>query len=114
VIREADERGVGSHRREQCGGPSAVADGSISRGEPHFRSIVSSAGTPVDMADPAYLSRVRIHRQGGPQRLAFLPALDDPVQFGVHDEVAAHYHVDPGTVAPRPTTLDYVVAAAAG
>jgi hypothetical protein len=66
------------------------------------------------MAHPAYLSRVRIHRQGGPQRLAFLPALDKPVEFGVHDEVAAHYHVDPGTVPPRPTTLDYVVAAAAG
>jgi hypothetical protein len=66
------------------------------------------------MTEPAYRSRVRIHRQGGPQRLAFLPALDEPVAFGVHDEVAAHYGHEPGKVPPRPTTLDYVVAAAAG
>jgi hypothetical protein len=66
------------------------------------------------MAEPAYRSRVRIHRQGGPQRLAFLPALDEPVTFGVHDEVAEHYGVEPGKVPPRPATLDYVVAAAGG
>jgi hypothetical protein len=66
------------------------------------------------MADPAYVSRVRIHRQGGPQRLAFLPALDEPVAFGVHDEVADHYGVPPGKLPARPTTLDYVVAAAGG
>jgi hypothetical protein len=66
------------------------------------------------MADPAYVSRVRITRQGGPQRLAYLPAEEDPVAFGVHDEVAEHYGVDPGTIPPRATTLDYVVAAAGG
>jgi hypothetical protein len=36
------------------------------------------------MAEPAYVSRVRITRQGGPQRLAYLPATEDPVAFGVH------------------------------
>jgi len=66
------------------------------------------------MADPAYVSRVRITRQGGPQRLAYLPAQEEPVAFGVHDEVAAHYGVAPGAVPPRATTLDYVVAAAGG
>jgi hypothetical protein len=66
------------------------------------------------MPEPAYISRVRITRQGGPQRLAYLPALDEPVAFGVHDEVAEHYKVPPGKLEPRPTTLDYVVAAAAG
>ena len=34
--------------------------------------------------------------------------------FGVHDEVAEHYGVKPGTVEAHATTLDYVVAAAAG
>ena len=66
------------------------------------------------MEDVAYRSRVRIERLGGPQRLAYLPAESEPVAFGVHDEVAEHYGVDPGRYPPRATTLDYVVAAAAG
>jgi hypothetical protein len=32
----------------------------------------------------------------------------------VDDEVADHYGVEPGTLPPRATTLDYVVAAAGG
>jgi hypothetical protein len=64
--------------------------------------------------DPAYISRVRIERLGGPQRLAYLPAEDKPVTFGVHSEVAEHYGVRPEQFPPRATTLDYVVAAAGG
>jgi hypothetical protein len=63
---------------------------------------------------PAYVSRVRIQRLGGPQRLAHLPAKDEPVAFGVHSEVAEHYGVSPEKHPPTPTTLDYVVAAAGG
>jgi hypothetical protein len=66
------------------------------------------------MTQPAYVSHVRIERLGGPQRLAYLPAQSEPVAFGVHDEVAEHYGTPPGKFPPRPTTLDYVVAAAAG
>ena len=66
------------------------------------------------MPEPAYTSRVRITREGGPQRFAYLPAQEDPVAFGVHDEVAEHYGVSPDRIPPRPTTLDYVVAAAGG
>lgn len=66
------------------------------------------------MAAPAYVSRVRIERLGGPQRLAYLPAEEDPVTFGVHSDVAAHYGVPPDRFAPHATTLDYVVAAAGG
>jgi hypothetical protein len=66
------------------------------------------------MPVPAYISRVRIRREGGPQRLAHLPAQEDPIAFGVHDEVAEHYGVSADTIRPRPTTLDYVVAAAGG
>jgi hypothetical protein len=66
------------------------------------------------MADPTYVSRVRIERLGGPQRLAHLPAQDEPVAFGMHAEVAEHYGVDADSFPPRPTTLDYVVAAAGG
>jgi hypothetical protein len=66
------------------------------------------------MSDPAYISHVRIERLGGPRRLAHIPASDEPVRFGVHSDVAEHYGVDPEKIPPEPTTLDYVVAAAAG
>lgn len=71
---------------------------------------------PSELENPnvAYTSRVRIERQIGPLRLAYLPAEKDPVVFSVHSEVAAHYKVPPDKLPPRATTLDYVVAAASG
>jgi hypothetical protein len=61
-----------------------------------------------------YVSRIRIERIKGSLRKASLPAKAEPVLFGVHDEVAEHYGTRPGDVEPHATTLDYVVAAAAG
>lgn len=66
------------------------------------------------MASPEYVSRVRIERLGGPQRLAHLPAETEPIPFGVHSEVAEHYGVRAEDFPPNATTLDYVVAAAGG
>jgi hypothetical protein len=66
------------------------------------------------MTRVAYTSRVKIERLGGPERLAHLPAEDEPVPFGVHSEVAEHYGVDPDQFPPHASTLDYLVAAAAG
>jgi hypothetical protein len=66
------------------------------------------------MAEVVYLSEVRIERVKGPVRKAFLPAETEPVIFGVHGAVAEHYKVSPNAYEPRATTLDYVVAAAAG
>lgn len=60
-----------------------------------------------------YTSRVRIERFAGGTRRATIP-VDPPVLFGVHDEVAEHYGREPDTFEPHATTLDYVVAAAAG
>ena len=65
-------------------------------------------------AEVAYTSRVGIERVKGPLRRATLPMEPVPVMFGVHSEVAAHYGVDLNVVEPHATTLDYVVAAAAG
>jgi hypothetical protein len=67
-----------------------------------------------DSDQVVYRSRVRIERQRGPVRLAWLPAESEPVTFGVHSEVAEHYKVPPDRYPPRATTLDYVVAATAG
>ena len=61
-----------------------------------------------------YTSKVRIERQVGPMRLAYLPAETEPVTFGMHSEVAAHYKVPPDKFPAHATTLDYVVAAAGG
>ncbi len=61
-----------------------------------------------------YRSKVKIERQRGPVRFAYLPAEKEPVIFGVHSEIAEHYKVSPDAFAPRAATLDYVVAAAGG
>ena len=66
------------------------------------------------MAEVVYSSRVRVERIRGPLRRAFLPAEEEPVLFGVHDEVADHYGVPRGGEAEHATTLDYIVAAACG
>lgn len=61
-----------------------------------------------------YTSESRIERVKGPLRRAYLPQVKEPVLFGVHSEIAAHYGVAPDAHPPQATTLDYVVAAAAG
>jgi len=66
------------------------------------------------MEELKYVSRVRIVRDRGPIRQAFLPGESNPVLFGTHDEVREHYGTAPGQYPDHATTLDYVVAAAAG
>ncbi len=66
------------------------------------------------MPSLAYVSEVRIERVKGPLRRAYLPAEPEPVLFGVHGAVAVHYGVTPDISEPHATTLDYIVAAAAG
>jgi hypothetical protein len=66
------------------------------------------------MSEVVYRSEVRIERIKGPIRRAHLPAESKPVTFGVHGAVAEHYKVSPAISEPHATTLDYIVAAAAG
>ena len=66
------------------------------------------------MADVVYTSRVRVERVRGSLRRIELPGANEPIFVGVHDEVADHYGVQRGGEAERPTTIDHVVAAAAG
>jgi len=61
-----------------------------------------------------YTSNVKIERIKGPLRRAYLPQVESPVMFGVHSEIAEHYGVDPQVHDPHATTLDYVIASAAG
>jgi hypothetical protein len=69
---------------------------------------------PATAEPVVYRSRVRVERVKGPLRRAHLPAEPEPILFGVHSEVAAHYGVDTDVHKPHATTLDYLVAAAAG
>jgi hypothetical protein len=62
---------------------------------------------------PVYVSRVRIVRERGPIRRAYLP-VDQTVTFGTHGAVREHYGTAPGEYPENATTLDYVVAATAG
>jgi hypothetical protein len=64
------------------------------------------------MGEVVYTSVVRVEQGRRPNRRAFLPATPAPVAFGVHGAVAEHYGVTPDE--EHATTLDYVVAAAAG
>ncbi|HEY7141748.1 MAG TPA: hypothetical protein VIE44_16745 [Methylomirabilota bacterium] len=66
------------------------------------------------MSEVTYLSKVRIERIKGPLRRAYLPEESEPVLFGVHGAVAEHYGVTMEGRDAHATTLDYVVAAAAG
>ncbi len=67
------------------------------------------------MAEPVvYRSRIRVEPVKGPLRRAYLPAEQEPVLFGVHSEIAEYYGVDMKAHEPHATTLDYLVAAAAG
>ncbi len=64
------------------------------------------------MSDVIYTSHIRVERVRGPFRRAWVPARSEPIELGVHGDIAEHYGATPDV--ERPTTLDYVVAAAAG
>jgi hypothetical protein len=64
------------------------------------------------MGEPVYTARVTVYQEKRPRRRAYLASLEQPVYFGVHSEVAAFYRMTPDE--PLPSTLDYLVAAAAG
>jgi hypothetical protein len=66
------------------------------------------------MGEVVYRSHVTVTRHRGPLRTATVPAEEQPVTFGVHGAVAEHYGTDPKDSEPHATTLDYLVAAAAG
>lgn len=66
------------------------------------------------MSEVVYTSEVRVEREDGPVRRAYLPAEPEPVRYGSHGPVAEHYGHAPGQFPDHATTLDHVVGAAAG
>lgn len=65
------------------------------------------------MADVFYTSHVRVERRRGGLRYAYLPGESQPVVFGTHGPIRQHYGAPEGT-EERASTLDYIVATAAG
>ena len=66
------------------------------------------------MSDVVYRSHVRIERVRGPIRKAYVPGRTDHISFGVHSAIAEHYGTDLDQYPPDATTIDYLIAAAAG
>ena len=66
------------------------------------------------MGDIAYVSDVRVERLGGPLRAAHLPGEEQPVVYGVHGAIAAHYGRQPGEFPDHASTIDHLVGAALG
>ncbi len=66
------------------------------------------------MSDVAYTAKIKIERIRGPIRRVWMPAIEEPITFGVHGAIAEHYGVSPDDFPPDATTIDYLIAAAGG
>jgi hypothetical protein len=66
------------------------------------------------MGDVVYKAEIPLTRVRGPLRLAYMPTEPEPVRFGTHGAIARHYGIQGEVPDPHATTIDYVVAAAAG
>jgi len=64
------------------------------------------------MGDLIHVSKVRIVKDKGSVRRAFIEQFPDPVFYGVHGGIKRFYGVEPEE--EHPTTLDHVIAAVAG
>ncbi len=61
-----------------------------------------------------YVSNIRVERIKGPYRRVYLPVEQEPIYISTHSEIAEYYNHEPGVHPTHSTTLDYLVAAAAG
>jgi hypothetical protein len=55
---------------------------------------------------------VKIIKDKGPVRRAYIEAFPEPVRYGVHGGIKKFYGVEPEEELP--TTLDHIIAAVAG
>jgi len=64
------------------------------------------------MAKIVHISRVRIEKDKGPHRRAYIEGFETPVHFGVHSGIKKFYGIEPEE--EHPATLDYIVGAVGG
>ena len=61
-----------------------------------------------------YVSNIRVERIKGPYRRVYMPVEEEPIYLSTHSEIAEYYKHEPGVHPIHSSTLDYLVAAAAG
>jgi hypothetical protein len=64
------------------------------------------------MGELVHLSRVKIVKDKGPVRRAYIEHFAEPVRYGLHGGIKKFYGVEPEEELP--STLDHVIAAVAG
>lgn len=61
---------------------------------------------------PVHIARARVYQEKRPDRRAYVADFPEPVRYGVHGGVKDFYGMTPDE--EHPSTLDHMVAAAAG
>ncbi len=64
------------------------------------------------MGKLVHTSRIRIEKDKGPKRRAYIEGFESPVIFGVHSNIKKFYGIEPEE--EHPATLDYMIAAVGG
>ncbi len=64
------------------------------------------------MGELIHTSHIRIVKDKGPVRRAYIEGFADPVRYGLHGGIKKFYGVEPEEELP--TTLDHIIAAVAG
>ena len=64
------------------------------------------------MSSVVHTSRIKIVREKGPTRKAFVEGFGEPIYYGVHGGIKRFYGVEPEK--EYPATLDHIIAATAG
>lgn len=64
------------------------------------------------MGDIIHVSKIRIYKDKGPIRRAYIENFSEPIRFGVHGGIKKFYGIEPEEELPA--TLDHIVAAVAG
>lgn len=64
------------------------------------------------MGEIMHTSHVKIIKDEGKVRRAFIEDFDEPIYFGVHSNIAKFYGVTPEI--EYPSTLDYIIAGVGG
>lgn len=64
------------------------------------------------MGELVHRSRIKIYKDKGPKRRAYIENFTEPVLYGVHGGIKRFYGIEPEEEFPA--TLDHIVAAVAG
>ena len=64
------------------------------------------------MGEVIHTSRIKIVKDEGPVRRAFIENFEEPYYYGVHGGIAAFYGITPQT--EYPATLDHIIGGVGG